>query len=71
MAKKIEKWVVCGADELAGAVVSYVDYDGSILASKDGIEYRTEVYQDWGYCYCRHCCTCTPTMSVRTEKRLA
>lgn len=69
------KWVVCGTDELRDAVITYVEYDGSVQAEKDGVQYRTEIYQDWGYCYCYDYnygddarCTCTPTMSVRTEK---
>jgi hypothetical protein len=70
------KWVVCGSDELVGTVITYVEYDGSVLAEKDGVKYRTEIYQDWGYCYCYDSsdeyarCSCTPTMSVRTEKEV-
>jgi len=76
MTKKNE-WQICGTDELNGAEITYVEYDGSINATKDGVEYRTEIYQDWGYCYCYDGgdeyarCSCTPTMSVRAEKKVS
>lgn len=69
-----EKWIVCGTDELKGAIVEYIDYDGAVSAEKDGVKYRTEVSQDWGYCYCYDYggddarCSCTPTMTVIPQR---
>lgn len=72
---KLPEWEVIGTDELVGATVTYMDYDGSIQATKDGREYRTVVETDWGYCYCYDYgdsdsrCSCTPTMTVRAERK--
>lgn len=42
-----EKWEICGSDALVGATITYVEYDGSVLATKDGEKYRTEITRDW------------------------
>lgn len=73
MAKKVaKKSLPVGTDVLKGATIVYVDYDGSLEATKDGKRYRTEVEQDWGYCYCfdyeASSCSCTPTMTVTVRE---
>lgn len=67
------KWERCGSDDLIGAIVTYVDYNGEVQAENDTYKFRTQIEQDWGYCYCYDGsddsrCSCTPSMVSYTER---